>query len=698
MAATTRTQQPGFTMSSTSRASQPAPAPPPSMPAALPYKSHLTPFLHRQFTSAASLTLGLCYLSATLLSPSSSWLWFWFPIGPTGLRTFLLFVPALAVFIVRVMNMHAGQRTTTNSAETLLQRVMEVRTYATLGWYVFSAWMFGEVYIWSRGAGANLGWVDAGRAYERPRVNENPVLLRSIFVSLAVGQAVLHLARDYDRVQIEETEARQGREEEASRVPESIQLLTGKAQTIAGRVARLVIPGIVFSIPAYFLFLRGIAWHYLAYPIARILLIRDLPPNAGPTAITHPSTLAWQTFTASTLLVALWELSNAVFTIYVSALPLKRGEPLTAEVKDAHGAVLSRSRDPNGSLLRGFRAKKDVPRTFAFWELYLICTNPRYTLRRKTIFTEVDRQPSTTWAEISSFCLEEIAAISTRIQVAQLPPGQPSGGGQVNPQRQIQEALIARQQQGVATGLPRIAKQGVYSDRAVVLPSAGARGGALQAVGGISKAVGQSPSRQNGHPVAQYGRKALAYGVEKAQAGTGNNEVLSPSAWQGAVNGYTLDVLRTPLGEPFRQTFARRVRAVVLGVPVSNGINIVHASRSLTSLAVASLQEDNYGQAAKSIASIVRIYTATLLNLRNFIADLPPHWTDVGFHDSQRDAGLRELQEVGQVMEVLRAGLEEVVLAFGEYAGDVGLSREEMRRAREVVGTGAREKEMEQVG
>ncbi|KAK1051415.1 hypothetical protein LTR74_016764 [Friedmanniomyces endolithicus] len=670
----------------TSSNAQPAPIPG-GVPTPRTYKTHLTPFLHRAFLSAALLALGPCYISAILMSPAIT-LWSLNPIGVTGLRTFLLFVPVLAVFIIRVMNLHVGKRTTTSMAETLYIQVAAsgVKSAATVGWYAFSAWMFGEVYIWSRTREADLGWVDMGIAgYERPTVNENPILLRSVFVVLAVGQAVLHLARDYDRIAIEETEGRASQEvEEVSRLPEPIQLLAQQVRPVAGNVARLVIPGIVFSIPVYFMFIRRPAWNYLAYPIARVL-VRQLPPNNGPTAIMHPLSLLWQTLTASTILVVLWELSNAIFTIHVSRPPLKRGQPLTSEVKDASGVVLSRSRDPNGSLIRGLKAKKDVPRAFAFWELYLICTDLRFETRRKSIFADVDRKPMSSWQEVSSLCLAEIAAISTRIRVAQEPSASASQ----------QQQIISQQQQQLQSapqfGLPRIAKQSVLNDRAVVVQGHGgsARGGASQAlaaVGSVAKSIGQNPTPASGTrkgSVAEYSRQAMEYGMNKA----GNNTLLS--SWQSR----TVDFLRTPLGEPFRRTLARTVRAVVLGVPFSNAVDLVHASKSLTALAVVSLKEDNFGQAQRDIVSIIRVYASSVISIRNLIAGLPAHWTDVYFEDGQRDVsrsadGSGELDEVRVVLEVLREGLEELVLAFGEYAEGLGLGKAEMRTVREIIRAG----------
>ncbi|KAK3621146.1 hypothetical protein LTR56_022944 [Elasticomyces elasticus] len=574
-----------------------------------------------------------------------------------------------------------------------------------MGWYVLGAWVFGEVYIWSRSEGAGLGWVDMGRAgYERVRVNENPVLLRTVFVCLGIAQAGLHLGRDYDRIEVEETEARLKQGKEASRLPEPLQILSTKVRAITGRVVLLVLPGIVFSTPFYFLFLRRTLWHSVAYPLARTLLLTQsssLQPNNGPTGILHPLTLLWQTLTSAILLVLLWELSNAIFTLYVSRPPLKKNQPLTSDIKeDSNGAITSRSRDPNGSLIRGLKAAKDVPKSFAFWELNLITTSPLFATRRATIFAEVDRQPTSTWTEIKDACISEIAAISTRIQLSQQPL---NATGQPNPQKTQQEALAASQQQRGTqpTGLPRIAGRGVVNDTSVINPSrssvSGARGGARQAVemvGGAMKSLSQSQSgahaqgqQQQGQRTAvgiggSYGRKAIEYGVSKA----GGRGVVGPAWLQGVMGEKVLQFLRTPAGEIFRQGFGRRVRAVVLGVPYGRGGDIVHASRSLTALVVASLREDGFGRVSGDVAGV-------------------PHWSDVGFTEAQRDSagGAEGLEEVKEVLEVLRCGLEEVVLAFGEYAGGLGLTHAEMRAARQIIGVdregkGGGGKEMEEIG
>ncbi|KAK4549648.1 hypothetical protein LTR36_004949 [Oleoguttula mirabilis] len=663
MATRTTTLQRGTFLTS----NMPILPPPVAAPLARPYKDFLTPALHRRFTNAAFLTLALCWLEATFMSSSPSWLWFWFPLGMTGLRTLLLFIPCLAVFIVRVMNMHVGKRTTTSGFETLAQKATDWRSGATVGWYVFSAWLFGEVYIWSRSETANLGWIDPGRAYERPRANENPVFLRCLFFVLAIVQACWHLRSDKDTLAI----AKQvGASQQNSRVPESLRQLSAEAGSIVKRAIPFTLSGTVFSLPAYFFVLRRPAWNYMAYPLARTL-VRQLPANAGPSGLLHPMTLALQAVTSSAMLIILWEVSNTIFTISVSQLPLKKGQPLTSEIKDAAGTILSKSKDPNGSLIRGFKAKNKNSKSFAFWELYLICT--RFEARRKTIFTEVDRKPESTWAAVSSICLAEITAISTRIKTAQEPTEYQKQTAESALQRQQQEHLIAQQREQ-AFGLPKIANQKVQNDRDVFAKRRQG-GDVAQTVGNLAKSIGQSPGAAN--PVTPRARRAIAWTEQQ----TGGRERWGIEGMSKRTNGYAIDFLKTSLGEPFRQTFSRRVCAVIFGVPHSNKINILHASKALTALAVCSLKEDDFGQAARDIPTIIRAYTATITEITKFLNELTKHWTDVYFNNTDRD-----VPEVLEVVGVLRTGLEEVVLAFGEYASALGVSAKEMREAQEAVG------------
>lgn len=139
--------------------------PPPSVksaPIARPYRDFLTPSLHRRFTSAALVGLVACWLAALPLA-NFSLFWSWFPIGPAGFRTAFLFISSLSIFVLRVAQLHFGKRTTISTFESFWNYALSRNTIATCFWYLTSAIVFAELYIFSSAKSANLAWIDPGR-------------------------------------------------------------------------------------------------------------------------------------------------------------------------------------------------------------------------------------------------------------------------------------------------------------------------------------------------------------------------------------------------------------------------------------------------------------------------------------------------------------------------------------------------------
>jgi len=599
--------------------------------------------------------------------------WRFFILGRPGIRMMLLFLSVLSVFIIRLANLHVGEKNTTSGVETLYQHLTSARTYNTLWWYLVSAFVFGEVYIWSRGNDANLGWIDKGRHYERARLNENPIVLRSLYLYLAAVQTCVHLYSERDTVSLLKAEEnnKQGSSEGTQSV-RPIDKLKQTLPTIAQQSFKLMILGLVTIMPIYLIFLRRTAWSWTSF-FGRIFF-RNLPKHSTPAGFIHLPGLIWQSASSCLMMIFLWEISNAVFTLYVAQPPLKKDNPLTSEIKDNAGSYVTKSQDPNGSLLNGLKSKKEVPKTFAFWELYLICT--QFDARRKTIFNEVDRKTGSTWVQMSTACLSEIEAIRSRIRASQDPVEGRAKMAAEELARKQQEHLIGHPQTE-PMGLPSIANRGVQDGEVFAKQSSSF----AQNVGALARSVGQSPNAHN--PLTPRARRALEWGTDRVLSKEQQAQ-LSKQALGKETNAYVLSFLQTPVGEPFRKTFARLANAVIFGIPHSNRVNIVHAIRSLTSLVLASLKEDDYGQASKDVPAIIRAYTATIGEIQRFLAVLEPSWTDVEF-DANKS---RQVREISDVVQELRNGLEQMLLAFGEYAGSLGLSKREVREAKEAVGKG----------
>lgn len=185
------------------------------------------------------------------------------------------------------------------------------------------------------------------RYWEKKRLNERPIYLRSVVVMLAVVQTFFHLYYDYDRVYRPanpETRA-------ADRRPQVVgspgaQLQTSTLSLFRMAFFRSVIMSVVGPF-VYTLLLRSVVWNWML-SLAR--LFWDMPAVVEMTFIPpyHISLLA-RSFVASFFLILLWESSNALFGAFISQEPLKKGVPLT-----------DTSQDPNRTLLNGLRASKEV--------------------------------------------------------------------------------------------------------------------------------------------------------------------------------------------------------------------------------------------------------------------------------------------------------------------------------------------------
>lgn len=627
------------------------------------YKDFLTPALHRRFSYAAALTFAVCYIESVLISPPSL-LWFWNPISFTGVRTLSLFLPCLAVFIVRVANLHFGEFATASRANAITSNLLCWKGLHTAGWYLASAFFFGEVYIWSKGSNANLGWVDSGREDEWAYLNENPVWLRAIWLCLALAQAVIHLLKDYDMLPIPlgsgQAKQQQLQQQAASKVPRSLAELQAILPMILGRTARLAVAGPAFTIPVYFLFLRSMMWPSF-YRMGHIFF-RGLATQSHPTGLDHVVALFWQSLTSSCMLVLLWELSNAVFTIYVTRPPVDKSEsePLTGLV-----ATVEKSRDPNESLINGLKSKKEPTKAFAFWELSLICA--QFDVRRKTIYTEVDRSGGSTWNAISQLCLNEITAIQERIKAAQQSPSTPITS--------VQEQQTPAQPVP-SYDLPKIADRSIQNGDVWVKP----RSNFKHSVSNVARAAGQNHGVTS--PLVPGARRAIEWGADH-MVSRQNQARFTPDGISKEASGWLDALLRSWVGEIFRQTFANKVKAVILGSPLSHKANIIHASRAISNLCSHSLKEDDYGQVSKSVAQIIRTYTETIKAIQVFLQTTAPDWTDVYFTERARS-----VPEIDEVVRELKKGMEEVVLTFGEYAESVNVTKKELREARELIGRG----------
>ncbi|KAL8994239.1 MAG: hypothetical protein Q9169_005733 [Polycauliona sp. 2 TL-2023] len=470
---------------------------------------------------------------------------------------------------------------------------------------------------------------------------------------LGLIQTLLHLYFDYD--QVHQTPGH-GRPESATKdLPVAIFNPVEQFKSRVPKIARQI--GIIsvtasLSGPAFYsLTVRNLAWRtsvfwakLFRYDIPHATTLSILPP--------YHYTLMFRSAVSGFFLLSLWRISNLAFDIYVAQAPLKRGQPLSQD-----------SRDPNGVLINGLRSQKSLVKTFAHWELAQISRN--FPDRRMLVFRDIDRAGGSTWSQISSACIQTIQAVNARI----------NSYGQPSPQQQA----LSRPQE--VQSLPRIGTPLKEGQVMMNPPPPSSRREMVETkVGSFAKSIGNNPPSNYGNPLGPKQQQYLEAARNKLLTPE-QQQVITPAHIQSQFNTYMTRFLQSWFGQPFRQTFARRVQATVFGQPYSELTLIVDAIDSLTHLAAASIKEDAYGKVAKDIPLIMRTFIITYQTVERFTSTLPVHWTDVQFSEDQR-----RTEDILMLLSALRNGLERLVKAFGGYSKEMGIEAQDMRVARTIAG------------
>ncbi|KAL5050328.1 hypothetical protein BDW71DRAFT_173620 [Aspergillus fruticulosus] len=640
-----------------------------------PYRRILTSALHRRFVHASALSLLVCYAISVLIGDNSSLFWALFPLGSCGIRTVLLFISPLAIFVLRVGQMHIGSRTTGSSINTF-QYLFPLHVVQTFGWYIFSAWWFSELYKWSSPINAHLEWVKRGSPHERATLNERPIYIYTYHLLLAAAQSLAHLYNDYDRVPIAITnQPADGADQKTHPTqPISKRLQKGLQQVVRDGLLRSTVVAAVCPV-LYVFFLRRRAW---SFTMSLAKLFWDFPRSAAdPPSLILPvkPLLIVRTMFSGALLVICWQTTNLFFSIFLSQEPLKRGRPLTSEAKD-----------PNGSLLNGLKAKKETVRAFAFWELCFI--SQQFPDRRKAIFNDIDREGGSAWTQILQSATEVIQGISTRINEQKSSPAS------------SRPSLAETKSEPTLRTLPRLTDPVKEGNIFAASPKSITTHGKLSdGFSSTLRSIGNSPdwtpkARARARDVLDRASSAVLSPERKQKLLSSSQDFKlltgASSTRPEKIHPILAQLLRSPFGLLIRQPFARRLSGTVLGTPTASLSSIIDAIESLTHLLIASLKEDPYGKVQTDVPAIVRLLTETVTTLDTYAhVELDVHWTDTAFppsSDPAAQAAARRVPDVELVIDSLRASLKRLLVAFGPYFKDVGLVGKELRLAKEAAG------------
>ncbi|KAJ6164156.1 nucleoporin NDC1 [Penicillium chermesinum] len=570
--------------------------------------------------------------------------------------------------------MHIGRRNNTSSLSTF-RYLFPVQVFQTFGWYIFSAWWFTEVYLWSCAAEAHLEMVKRARSHERAALNERPIYIHTFHLVLACVQAASHLYWDYDSIPIPVTKPRSNAEDQRTHpVPPTLKHIQS---ALPERIYQsLVTSGTVAVVGpiVYRLFLRQTAWSVSLY-FAK--LFWNFPRSASqPDTFLPPGIffLIFRSFFSGSCLILCWQLTNLFFTIFIGKEPLRREQPLTADAKD-----------PNGSLLTGLKAKKPLVKTYALWELSLI--SQRLPERRKTIFNEIDRDTGKTWSQVSESLIGVIKDITVRIEASKAPAA-------AAPQAKTAEPVLHK--------LPRLTDAPKEENVFAASPRPVTRKERIgDAFTSTAKYFGQAEdwtpkARARTREILDHASSAMLSPEHKKKLISSSNDLklIAGGSWSTYkpenIHPVLFRALRSPVGQLVQQTYAQRASSIVLGSPDTCLSQIIDAIDSLTRLLIASLAEDTYGNVQSDVLPVVRLFTETITVVDAFVhkGGLDAHWTDVNFPPASKpeeQAKARHVPDVDLVLESLRGGLSSLLEAFQPYLRDIKLEGKDLRLANEAA-------------
>ena len=355
-------------------------------------------------------------------------------------------------------------------------------------------------------------------------------------------------------------------------------------------------------------------------------------------------------------LISVWDTVNLLFSAFLAQEPLKKNLPLSTE-----------SKDPNATLLSGLKAKKDVVRTFAFWELSLI--SQKFPERRKAIFADIDRAPKPMWTQMLEASLSIIKAVESRIRSSQPAPRSLSTA---SPQ------LTANSNSNVQTEtLPRLAPDVQPPDNIF----ASSRGSPTTRKG-IDPLIWLGTSPQWTPSAKELSKGVQEYASSKiTELSKTSAESSTPWFLPGQLKDFAFWFLRSQAGGYFRYTFPEALSTMILSSPNAETALIVDAVESTTRVLVASLSEDLYGKVQNTVPNTVRTFTSTINAIDELIDNLAPHWTDVYFEST----GAVVPEDVEIILLRLKTSLDELLSAFQLYLKEVGLNDADLIAARDAV-------------
>ena len=636
------------------------------------YKRPLTSLLHRRFRDAFIISIAICYTAAIIISGSFSWFWSWFPIGPAGIRTAFLLIPAICVLTLRIALVRPDFRLATTPYNRFKAILSRRETLKIPIYYVLSAVSFQYIFIWCSPSNEVYALTQSPNLYARPQLNERRVYLSFVTIALALIQSGRHLYYDYDALDVAGSDSASS--SDMSALVRSAALLSVLLDVSAStwRTAHRLYISIGLStllIPIFYSLFFSTILYRIYFRILNLGLSLHDPANYSEeydfdyrNSFFGYTSLWIDALWMSSLLLSIWDFISLAFTASFRRPPLRASRLLSAT-----------SADPLTCLLEGLRSPNPLARQLASKELQVLSVYDQ--TRRIQIYSDLDRQPQGAWIAIASHCLGRISNVEQRVRNRSMTVSTQSTQSQPPGQPQIHT-------------LPRISAP-PRSDMNPFTNNDPGVGGPTELLENFAKKHGNSPTRATPARAASRLKGTITesrlYPKDMLQQMPGQIKEQLDKAWSTAAEGdsktSTLLAQVRKWAELAQHTFfygnaSQYASAIVVGEE-GDAAETINCIGALAKLAIHSVQEDQYGVVAKDIGTIIGRYTSCLEALESFEAAVESQFG--------RQKLVAESPAVGRVRSALDEGLDEMIHTFEGVTGLVGLDRAQLRKAKEAV-------------
>ncbi|KAG0641614.1 nucleoporin protein Ndc1-Nup [Tuber brumale] len=271
----------------------------------------------------------------------------------------------------------------------------------------------------------------------------------------------------------------------------------------------------------------------------------------------------------------------------------------------------------------------------AFWELAYLAQNS--AVRRRAIYTDVNRKPANIFEQILSQSLSVLGEVDLKLAEVRNPPTPTA-------------VILATPSNTAASAIPSPPPIPISQINPLLTSPVSSTHKFLE---GVQSKDGSTPTLQ--HVIEKLPYQPPSIAEVEANATKSFKSKMEP-------------FLSSPWGSMFRQSIHATTSQLIPNVGLQ-----VNAVQAISRLVTSSLAEDEYGIVQNHAPTLLASFISTMDTLDKYLASPPISWTDVESIQKQ-EKGELHLVEPQLLLSALKEGFKDIATAYAPYIDGMGLA------------------------